>query len=647
MLITEADLYLPISQQVLRQIIDGGADNLKEAISSLAAPEIASLLLIQDISKMKDKLPAYFERILKRTIDVLDFRLKRGELSSIKAEMVSGFDFRNAEEGYKLFPYFKIVLLDEEAIRDQNYLTFEGKWDYTFNERHRKKVMESLVRINNTTTGKIQTLTSEQSRLYREIKEQTDDHMHIQGYAGTGKSSLIKHLISMLDRKGIKVLILAERQKQIEALKAGIGQLGYVEAKTFAGLASEIIPQDLTSPTNRNIQRRSSSYAIMPDYEIIKHFNIMHSGNFIPSDIVKVIHHTIKRFCYSGDESIQLSHIPIWCISSLDEVTKQVVLHYAEELWKELLIPTSKEFKPPIRGYHRIKWAALNRWQIPADRYTHILIDECHDLAKSVLQILDNSPQAVISLGDEYQNLQGRSQQRTNVIRYREITHSVRSGWLLEKIVNPILIKHSSKAKAPFQGNQLNRLEITYYNKPQIPDKPAVILVNDMWGLFEWAQRIAFKNLNFNLLTDTKSLNTFVSDCIDLYRHGTLPRHVELAGFRDWNVVARRYYNNSQSFQQIDRMLRNNYRHEDWRETSAKFSRGDSQYYSLGRIADTRNHEFQTVMIIPEVVSPVWQADSEKLTTVSAAIYVAVTRAKECLILPEGLRNWIEEISSG
>lgn len=639
MLTTKADLYLPISQ-----IIGGGADNVEKAISSLGVPQIASLLLLQDLPKMKGKQPAYLERILAKIIDILDSRLKSDGLSSMRAEVVSVLNFKNIEQGYKLLTSFRVALLDEKAIRDQNYLTFEGKWDFKFNERHREKLMGSLVRVNNDMTGNIQTLTSEQSRVYQELKAQIDDHMHVQGYAGTGKSSLIRNLISLLDRKGVQVLILAERRKQIEALMSGIGQMEHVVAKTFAGLAYEIIPQDLTALTNRHMRQRSTFSEVMKDDAVITHFNIMASGTFTPNDIVRAIRSTLAGFCYSGDKSIQPNHIPKWCASTFDEVTKQIVLHYAVELWKEILNPTSKDFKPPVKGYHRIKWAALNGWQI-TDKYTHILIDECHDLAKPMLQILDCSPQAVISLGDEYQNLQGKSQQRSNIIRYREIIHSVRSGRLIENIVNPIIAIHPSKTKARFYGNQSNSLDITYYNKPQIPDKPAAILVSDMWGLFEWAQRIASKNLSLSLLTDTKNLDMFVNDCIEFYIQGTRPRHGELFRFASWDRVAK-YYRDNQGFQRIDRMLHNGYRYEDWQRTLGKFTKGNSLSYSLGRIEDVRNYEFQTVMVIPEVVGLVWQAKPENIATVSSAIYVAVTRAKQCLVLPEGLRNWIEDISA-
>lgn len=93
-------------------------------------------------------------------------------------------------------------------------------------------------------------------------------------------------------------------------------------------------------------------------------------------------------------------------------------------------------------------------------------------------------------------------------------------------------------------------------------------------------------------------------------------------------------------------MLQKGYRYKHWQTTLAKLTEINSHSYLLGRIEDVRNHEFQTVMLTPEVVSQVWQAKPENIAAVSSAIYVAVTRATQCLILPEQLRNWIEEIST-
>ena len=148
MIKTKADLYLPISQQFLTQLTDRSADNLEKAISSLSVSQIASLLLLQKLPKNQDKHPAYLERALAAIIDSLDSQWKTNGLSPIRVEVISALNFKNIEEGSQLLSSLKIALLDEETIKDQNYLTPEGKWDYTFNERYSEQVMKFLVRKN-------------------------------------------------------------------------------------------------------------------------------------------------------------------------------------------------------------------------------------------------------------------------------------------------------------------------------------------------------------------------------------------------------------------------------------------------------------------------------------------------------------------
>lgn len=642
MLITDATLHLPISGRMLDPVLDD-AESFEDAITGFAVPQVAALILLQYLPKLVEERRLAPERILTEVIKGGNAQVRRDGLPAFQAGALQVLDRAKIREGFRLLPSFAIALLDDDVLMQRNYLTTDGEWDSAFRDRHKTQLTESLERVD-LLTGGVGVLTLEQSRIFRELKAQADDHMHVQGYAGTGKSYLIKSLLTTLQPTGAKVLVLAERQMQLDALLAGMGRMGHVHPRRFDKLVGEMIPPDLTNPVNRHMGRTNYSLAPMADDDIVRHLGIQPSSEFLPREIVKAVRSTVAGYCYSDHDEIGANHIPGWCAYSFDEATRMVVLHYAAELWKAILLPPSRDFQPPVRGYHRVKWAALNRWQIPA-HYTHVLIDECHDLAKPMLQILDCSPQAVISFGDEYQNLQGRPQQRSNIIRHRAVTHSVRSGHLIESVVNPIIAAHPGKTKLQFHGNPLHKTQIAYYDKPQVPEQPAVILVSDTWELFEWAQRLALENVDIELLSRGDDLGMFVNDCIELYQQGTRPRHRELFRFGGWEAVAKRYHNN-RGFQRIDRMLRNRYCSKDWMKTSARFVERGPHGYVLGLIEDVRNREFEAVMLAPEVVDRVWGAERTALAAASSAVYVAVTRAQRRLIVPERLRNWIEEISA-
>lgn len=641
MLPTNADLFLPISGPMLDRVLAEPAD-IENDSSKLDVAQVAALILLQYLPKLKETRSVSPDRILAEAIKSGNAQAKSSGLSAFTAETLRLLDREKIRAGYRLLPDFGISLLDEEAIERRSYLTFEGEWDSTFRDRHRARLAQALQTIQ-LPAGESGVLTLEQSRIFREVKTQADDHIHVQGYAGTGKSYLIKSLLTMLQPTGAKVLVLAERQRQLDALLVGTEQMEHVYPRRYGKLVSEMVPSDLTDPVNRRMARTNYSLITIPDDQVVRHLGIQSGSGFLSREIVKAVRSTVAAFCYTGDRAIDANHIPDWCASSFDAMTKQIVLHHATELWKAILSPPSREFQPPVRDYHRVKWAALKGWRIPT-QYTHVLIDECHDLAKPMLQILDCSPQAVISLGDEYQNLQGRPQQRSNVIRQRAVTQSVRSGHMIENIVNPIITTHPGKMKLPFRGNPMSRTEITYYDKAQVPDKPAAILVSDTWGLFEWAQRLAASNVDLTLLSSRNNLDIFVKDCIELHRHGTRPRHGELFRFGSWDALANRYHDNG-GFQRIDRMLRSGYSTEDWMKTSNRFVKHGQQGYALGLIEDARNREFDAVMLAPELIDHVWNAERGALAVAGSAVYVAVTRARHKLMVPERLRNWIEEIS--
>lgn len=637
---TDAALYLPISDRMLGTLLDEPT-NFTAAIASFSVAQIAALILLQSLPKLAASASPLLDRILVETINHGNAHVTRDGASAFADAAIGSMDRAKLREGRTLLAQFGIVLLDDDAVRGRDYLTVDGQWDSSFRERQRDRLATWQQKLP-PLAGRARVLTPEQSRIFREVKAQADDHMHVQGYAGTGKSFLIKSLLTLHERAS--VLVLAERQRQLDALLSGMDRLPHVHPRRFGTLISEMVPTDLTDPASLRMRRVSHSAKQIPDDDVVRHLMIHPHGAFSARDVVRAVRRTVIRFCYSGDREIDAQHIPDAYAAAFDSTMRSVVLHHATELWKATLLSPSQDFQPPLRNYHRIKWAALHGWKIPA-RYTHVLIDECHDLAKPMLQILDVSPQAVISLGDEYQNLDGRPQQRFHNIRHRAVVCSVRSGQLLEGIVNPIIDAHPGRTKLPFHGNPLHRTEVVYYDKPQIPDRPAVILVNDTWGLLEWVQRLAAQDVDFELLSSRDNLNIFVGDCIELYKHGTRPRHGELFRFDSWQALATRYHDN-RGFQRIDRMLQRGYQHGDWNKTLAKLAGAAKHGFAVGLVGDVRNREFDDVVLAVDIPDRRLDVTSGEFAAISSVIYVSVTRAQRRLIVPERFRDWLEEISA-
>lgn len=636
MQLTDAALFLPLSDNTLHAVLDETL-SWEQTLQSLSVPELAALWLLAGLNQLKGQARRSPERVLAEIIDTVN--ADTTDTDTFRRQSIAQLSRERIESGYYQIHDFQIALVDDDTCVQQAYLCPEGQWDFGFSQRQREQLAPQ--RLITTVADRTLTLSAEQSRVYREFEAVSDEHMHIQGYAGTGKTSLIKGLLSLFQSSTASLLVLAEYARQLDALGIDRQHPDKVYACTFSELADLVTPTDLTSSANRNMLRPDRTRATQPDEVLIRRLGIQSVGKLGKTQIVTAVRATLYRFCHSADARITERHIPARYAALFDSTLRAVVCQHTRDLWQAILSPPTADFRPQVRGFHKIKWAAINRWPIP-ERFSHVLVDECHDLPRPVHQILSCSPQARATLGDDYQNLHGRSTPLPNSTRLREMVQSVRSGHEVESIVNPIISVHPSRIKLPFQGNDRARLDIQYYQKAAVPNEAAVILVNDTWGLFEWSQRLASANINPSLLNDPKDLDMFVQDCIELKSGGHGARHGELFRYTSWDHVASRNADNA-GFQRIHQLLDKGYGHANWKQTYQRFQKTGKPQYSVGLIENVRNLEFDTVMLAPDVIRA---SAHQTRAAFSSAIYVGVTRARKRLIVPESLREWIEEIAA-
>jgi hypothetical protein len=639
MLSVDARLFLPLSEQQLTFVLDENID-LGKSLATLELPQLASLILLQSLPALPVEQASRAEFLLSRALDAVNGQAAEMGLGELRRSMSSALDRERIGAARRLLDDYGIALLEHELVDWRSYLNEQHGWDATFGDRHRQRLRERLQPVV-LRSGDNRLLTTQQSGVYRTVVSQSDDHLHVQGYAGCGKSLLIHALLDLLRREERRVLVLAERASQLRALMAGMEGLEQLDGMTFGQLISAMTPPDLISKARRGQYYENNNRNPMSDDAMVRHLGVHAAGGFTAIQIVRWARKTVARFCSTGDAEIGEQHLPE---DVHDPLVRQLVLHHSSELWAATIAPGDGDFRPPVRVPHRIKLAALQQWRIPA-RYSHVLIDESHDLSKPMLQILDVSPQAAISFGDEYQSLRGRAHSRANTIKRGLITHSVRSAKAIETLANPLIQAHPGETKDAFLGHRKYRAEVIYYSAPEIPTRPATILAQDFWELFDWAQRLAFRGLTIQPLSDFARLGQWVDDCIELYSHGTRPRDGALFRYHSWDDV-RRDFGQHRGFQRMDELLQKGYQHEHWNRTTKQVVPRATGGYALGLIQDVRNLEFPEVMLAPNIVIGLWSGDSRVRTEASSSVYVAVTRAQHRLIVPTMLRDWIEERGS-
>lgn len=629
-------LYLPVSTSTINAVLQSNGQ-LSDLPVSLSPSQVASLLLLANLPALPESRTAAIEKLLARTIELCTQASKADSLSWLST-LWPQLDLSSIRISVDRLASFNIQLLNTEQENEGHYLTEDGRWDYTFCERH--YASETAHRQTLSIDRSAILLSSEQNRLYREFEAQSDDHMHIQGYAGTGKTSLVQSLLAMFRESKARILLLAEFRQQLDAVVVSSAQHQQVHKLTYGALSHLVLSQALQQPINRRLLHQSRNRLTLPDTAIVEHLSIRGDETISALSLVKAVRSTVFNFCQSSDAVILAKHIPRRYSQRFSSTHKQVVVHHAFALWQAILAPPTDAFAPAVRGYHTIKWAALNNWCIPGT-FTHVLLDECHHLPEAVNQILSRSPQARLTLGDDYQNLKGRSSAMPTIVRQREMVHSIRSGQPIESLINPIINTHPSAIKAPFKGNELRSLAIDYYHRSAIPDSPALILVSDNWGLFEWAQRLAKAGANTALLSSLESLSRFVQDCIELKTTGTTPRHGELFRFTSWDSLVAANHEHP-GFQRISQLLERGYSYAHWQATCQHLSNAQPATFSLGLVENVRNREFDNVMLSADLCS---NHSGQSRAVFNSSLYVALTRARRQLLVPELLRDWIEGLT--
>jgi hypothetical protein len=649
-------LYLPLSYETLMTILEK-YPVIGEHLRVLSSPELSALCIIQKLPDLpiKGRSTLEVERLLAKLI-AASHSDANNNTNEFSYEVQGLLDPENLRAGLAKMRKLGVDLLEQDKVNTRNYLQSDGTWDFNFTQNQQVIPVlpeDSHYQIPGLPEGTV--LTCEQFRIPQTLNAQIDDHLHIQGYAGTGKSHLINVIIDLLVSRGIEpssILVLARTFEQLKALTEKLPSA--IIGLSYNNLITKVIPKGLLDKTSARLQRPSNKTEQLYTERIVSFLGLTSIGETSAYSIAQASKAALYIYCVSGDNNVMSKHLPKRLKLEMAKHTNSAeaaeleaaVISTTERLWQEILNPTNKDFAPPIRGYHQIKYAALHGLNIPK-YYSYVIIDESHDLSQAMLQVLDNSLLACITLGDDYQNLAGHPSYREKKTREKNIVQSYRAGRQLETIINPIITTHPVEPKELFVGSDDIKTLVEFYQKPTIPEQTATILVSDYWAMWAWAEHLLKKKVPFTLFGSLSKLNLFVQDCIELRAYGTRPRHGVLFRYRTWYQLAEDLIEN-RGFRKIHTLLQDGYVMKDWETTQHWIRTSPADGYALSTLEAAKNREFDVVMLSPDITDVMRAADrhdKDAKSTARAALYIGATRVRQRLIAHESPRNWIEEVS--
>lgn len=630
-------LFIPITAQQANQLAEGEVLP-SESFADWSIAEVAATAVIQHAPALANDPSGATkcERLLSQLIDTArSIETEQGN-GAFAAAMAIRFDRAKFSSGVACLERMHIRFLDAEAIAEGSFLSSSGAWCFDFTPRHERSLnpfTEEFV----SPGGSPFVLTDSQARSFRVFVGELDEDLHLQALAGTGKTYLIERMVDLL--ANYKPLILAMTGAQVEAVMKRVGYRA--QGRTFGEFAMEILQNDPTCPSR--LRWRSTTKAKIDDQVLAEELHMLPIGRMTPAQVASVALTMVSRYCSSGEPEINEGHIPRTG-EQLGPTDKAALVEYASRVWREVCEPRYMPTKLPVFYYHQQKQLSLSAEARVPEEYTHIIIDEAHDLPVPVQQFLSRCGIPVITLADACQRLDGRLVSPGAHVRSREIFNSVRAGRQVEAAINTLIDRNPLVRVHPMEGSRLRDTRTVFYDNLDIPQEPTTILVQSDWGLFEYCQRLSSQNAPFAILPGSVgNFHRFVTSCINLYLEGKRPTYGPLFRYRSWDQLRNDKGETDPAFNRIDRMLQKGYSDRDLDQLLMSQVSLDKARYLVGKVVDAKNMEVDSVMLTPDLLTVAGPGDRLGVARHFAALYTGGTRARYRLYVPGNLREWASD----
>ncbi|MCK7546034.1 hypothetical protein MLC59_17895 [Marinobacter bryozoorum] len=487
-------------------------------------------------------------------------------------------------------------------------------------------------------SGNTWRLQDDQDRALQIIESEKDEHMNIEGLAGSGKTFLTSALGEILSPK--TTLLVATTPFQLKALEE---RLPGFAGSTFAALvrnayanAHGVSPHKLGQRYSPKFNRRWS--------EISAHMGFPEIKNQTPERVAQLAADLVRKFCYGKSEHFDLKLLPRKLLSLFPTVAERwALVHAAQALWEAIMRPPQAFSDLPVRSYHLMKWLDLNDGSLDAGDVTHLIFDEGHDVPPAMLRLIDSSTLTAISLGDRFQYLgTGDPGRRAQKVRPHTFQHSVRTGFNVSDLLNTVLEYHPKYEGSIFIGNPEKRTQQRRYARldqstlthvATLKGKTA-ILSGRIWSVFSIVQRLASAGIPFRLMTPPSKLRGAIDGALKIYNgKAHLNTDVHTFNCNNWQALRKQegvivdslYQAFERGFQKADL------------ETSLSKAFSDRpQAIRVGLVEEAKNREFDNVVLTSDISYGDYKTPHTRSKIISS-LYTGITRSVHTVYYQEDM----------
>jgi len=490
----------------------------------------------------------------------------------------------------------------------------------------------------------------EQDILCYVARQNPNESLNIQGFAGVGKTAMTLKLAHVFNRKG--TYILTQNQKQLRFLQSHVPkQVKVLTVNWFSRFMYG--KENIGALWGKRFKTEATSD--FANYVKVLHLSPLNGLGEM--QVAAILDRCIQRFCLSDDDEIGDQHFPweaalyLGAADRADASCLPVSLYIklATSLWEKIIAkdPTSPLNVTPT---HLLKYLDLTYANLPS-WVGRLIIDESHDLPPVMSKIIKRSNIPVVGLGDHYQitDASPRLSLSQDKIRERYLTLSERSGHNLSETFNEVLNKHKDLPSQEFAGNKKKTTEYSLYERFE-PHKVNVVLSNGYWFAFLAIVYLAKNNTPFYVMPETaKKIKQLITAARHLYEKKK-PEHSfpELYGYDDWEKLVGQT-GALNGLNEIDALFKTGFDAMKISLTLKKASPSTHNKTWVGRVEESKSQEFDEVMLAPDVVdfNNIANAatEAERFQQLNI-VYTGLSRAKQHVYLPRQQSEWLVDVGS-
>lgn len=376
----------------------------------------------------------------------------------------------------------------------------------------------------------------------------------------------------------------------------------------------------------------------------VEWFGLKDYENATPSISPRVIaglaREAVDRFCYSSRPSIgehDLHYKDFKDLEKTHSFDKQhlgrIVINLAKLIWKERINPLSNS-SCTHDTYVKL-WSLSN----PKLNYDILYIDESQDINPCVLQVLEQQTCKVLYVGDQYQSIygfRGAINAMKNIIApTMHLSQSWRYGEVVANVAQCILHKDNVQVKGnPSISSELSIIDV---------NQEHTVIFRTNAGLLNYAEELMDKGVVISIEIDVKNFIRQVSSIIEL-RKGGKPFHDNIARFGSFGELLEY----SKESVEIQRMISIAMRVDaiEFLEKLEANNQSTNPTATLTTAHKSKGLEFDNVVIADDFKF----GEKDLLDMPEQEInllYVACTRAKKKLQLPNPLKTYYWDFNNG